>query len=539
MQLQQKPLPPKKLRHYLLRGALYFGILLLLLIPTYIAVANYVLTKNAPVEDSTTVYDSFAMTGPTGVTKHASADINKSLFAIFTELLANGSEVTEVPSTHLTGHYTLEMSNASLSDPYHFYFSVTSPVCYYTTPAGKHFVVDHDLADTFLNSSYAHEMYTAATLPVLTTAATDEVIPSSLSWYYRTQQGAFTQLSSATTTSQQLTYPIANDIAFYFSIEPSFHEVIIRRDGTELYRGSATDIALTLEDRDEVLDFEINAIYNQDSRTNYYGTIVYRFRMQVVEAAQFSLNATQTVAGSCLLLRCEYVKNTEKLEITAEPALPCAPVVFESGELVYALIPLTEAGSYSLRVAYGTIAAPFTLDVTPAPSTAHTPDTGKLGDWVALLEGLPALITEKGAASASALLPNGGFLAPEYEKLFAFGDTVTVAGTPLDETPLPFHLYRTDGAVHTLSAGKVLEVGNDHPLLGTYVIVDHGCGLYTWYVGLSEVQKFVGDPVARGERIGYGGTTLYHDPSVLILTTVGKAAISTDFICNTPSTILQ
>lgn len=523
---------PKKLRQSILRGAMYFGILLLLLIPSYIAIANYMLDKNAPAEDGRTVYSSFEMTGPGGAYKEASDSSNKSLFSIFITLLENGSEVTEVPSTHQAGHYTLTMKNAEVSEQYHFYFSLTSPVCYYTTPQGKSFVVDHDLADTFLNSSFAHEMYAAATLPVLTTAATDEVVPASLSWYYRTQQGAFTQLSTAQTTGQLLTYPIANDIAFYFSIEPSFHEVIIRRSGSEVYRGSASDIALTLEDSDEILDFEINAIYNQDSRLDYYGTVVYRFRMQVVEAAQFSLNTTTLPAGGCLLLRCDYVKNTEKLEITAEPALPCAPIVFEQGEEVYALIPITRIGAHSLRVAYGTIAARFSLTVTPPTSTAHTPDTEQLGDWIALLNVLPELIAQRGASAPSALLPASDFRAPDLERIFAFGDTVTVPGTPLNAAPLPFDLYRASGAICALNAGVVLEVGYNHPVLGSYLIIDHGCGLYTWYAGLSEVQKFVGDPVAYGERIGYGGTTLYREQSVLILTTLGKAAISTDFICN-------
>ena len=107
---------------------------------------------------------------------------------------------------------------------------------------------------------------------------------------------------------------------------------------------------------------------------------------------------------------------------------------------------------------------------------------------------------------------------------------LTVAETALAQTSLPFDLYRQSGSVCALSAGRVLEVGTDLHL-GKYVIIDHGRGLYTWYAGLAEQHVMVGDVVAVSQTIGIAGNALYHEDSVLIMATLGKATISIDYLC--------
>ena len=78
---RQAPLhTTKKLRHVLLRIAMYLGILLLLLIPSYLAIANYMLGQNAPAEDGRVIYTSFDMTGPGGTYRECdTCDICSSL----------------------------------------------------------------------------------------------------------------------------------------------------------------------------------------------------------------------------------------------------------------------------------------------------------------------------------------------------------------------------------------------------------------------------------------------------------------------------
>lgn len=524
------PRQPKNRKAIFLRCMMYFFILLLLLIPTYIAIATLVVQKNAPVDTTHAVYDTLVLTGPDGKRTHASSTINHSLFTMFATLSESGVEVIAIPDSHRAGHYAVSMKNASVIDPYDFYFQFGSSTCYYTTPEGKIFRAEHAQTTAFLNSSFAFEMYDAATLPVLTTAATDEVLPSTLSWFYRTENGLFTERLQKDLAMQTLTYPIANDIAFYFSVPPSSHEILIRRGEELLYRGPSDGISLPLSE-DEVLDFEIVAVFDQNSRLDYYGQITYRFRMQVVEAARFTLNTSTPQMGGLLLIRCENVKNAGKLQITSEPALAAAPIIFERGDHVYAALAASVPGAHALRVTYGTVAASFTLDVQPRTGTAHTVTEDVLqGDWAKLLaQIIPDFILQKGATTDSGLTPTSGFEMPKGKRIFAFADTLLLPEAQAATTPLPFDLYRIDGEVGALSAGRVLEVG-ESAALGKYVILDHGCGIYTYYAGLCETRVHAGDIVAVGETVGLSSAHFYHENTVLIMASAGKAAVSVDFL---------
>ena len=530
------PLKPKKAKFYLGRTLLYLGILLLLLIPTYIAAATYTTQKNAPETNIHTVYDSMDLVGPVSQKQFASAKANVELFSIFTTLCQQGEEVVFIPERYLSGHYTATMSAKDTTDVYEFYFSIEESNCYYTTPAGKIFRTDHEMITKFLNESFAFELYAASTLPVLTTAATDEVIPLSVSWSYRTANGTFVQRTQNNTSSVLSTYPIANDVAFYFSVQPSSHEILIYRNGTQIYAGTSDGISLPLHDN-EILDFEIRATFSPASAQDYHGDIVYRFKMQVVEAAHFTPTKTELFEGDILLLRCENVKNVEKLMISSTPALDATPIVFRRGDYVYAALPMTTAGVKNLQLTYGTVADTFDVTVLPHASTSHTLTASDLGgNWSALLtEKLPALINQMGATEDSGLTPRTITALPT-EKIFGYGDVLHVTDTQIPTTPLPFQLYRASGSVYALAAGQVHFTGSDEHL-GNLVIVDHGCGVYTWYAGLSEVRVRKGDILAVGDTLGLSSTTLYHEESVLIMATLGKSAISLEQLCGAPATI--
>lgn len=529
-------LKPKKGKFHPGRILLYLGVLLLLLIPTYIAAATYTAQKNAPQTDIHTVYDSMTLVGPTAYEQYASTKENTTLFSTFTTLCQQGDEVVFIPDRYYDGKFVATMSAKDTTDVYTFYFSREETTCFYSTPAGKIFRTDHALIPEFLNGTYAFELYAASTLPTLSTAATDEVIPSSVSWSYRTASGTFVERTQITVSNTLRTYPIANDIAFYFSVQPTSHEILIRRDGVLLYSGTSDGISLPLQDG-EILDFEVRAIFSPDSAQDYYGELVYRFRMQVVEAAHFIPNKTQLFEGDILLLYCENVKNVEKLVVTATPALDAEPVIFRRDDAVYAAIPVSTVGTKHLQVTYGTVSGAFDFTVLPHTSTVHTVDAEHLrGDWSALLTTtLPNLIAQRGAQTDSGLTPRTITSLPT-QRIFGYGDVLNVEGTDLSELTLPFQLYRNTGAVHALAAGRVRFVGND-PLLGNYVILDHGCGVYTWYAGLSETRVVAGDILAVGDTLGLSSTTLYHEESVLIMATLGRSAISLEKLCDAPSAI--
>lgn len=513
------------------------AVIILLLIPSYIAIAHYFVRKNNPIVIPETTYSAVTCESPGGAELHAERgddeDADMRLLLIFERLLTGSTSVGALPEG-LSPAYRVVMQTNTGIEQYTFYFSVENGTCYFTDAAGQHHFATPASAEAFLNSPFAFDLYAQATPPVLTTAATDEIIPSALSWSYRTQNGTITELIHTQTTSDLLTYPIANDVAFYFSLEPTDYTVTINRGGSILEFGKSESIRLPSLSEDELLDFEIRAEYFENASTDYYGTVTYRFRMRVVEAATFALDRTQATVGDYLLLSCRNVRNAEKLVITGAPALDAVPIVFKRGDKVYAMIPLSKAGAQHLTVTYGTISDSFDLAVlVNAASTAHTHTQAELRGWSpSLPSDLARWITEKGATSDSGIPLLGAFGSYDTvaTRVFAFGDTLSVGGA--EATALPFELYHMTGNVPALHSGVVREIGT-HATLGNYVLLDHGGGLCSHYFGLSALYVQVSQSVSAGQALGLAGTSGFGrvgESNVLILTTIGRVAVSPDYL---------
>jgi hypothetical protein len=512
------------------------GLVLLLLVPTYLAVIGYFLVKNAPTNTVETYYTGLEITGPSGYVVSAAPEHAESekaaLFECFRLMLSDAVYTPGIPDTHV-GRYTVTMLTNTDPEKYTFHFAPTDGAAYYTDAAGITRRTADNSAEYFLNSPFSFELYAESTPPVLTTAATDEIIPTELSWSYRTEDGTFSELTRINTTQDILTYPIANDVAFYFSLEPSSCTLSIRDGDSLLHSGGLSNISLPQLTQGKVLDFEIEASYGQDSRYNYYGHALYRFRMSVVEAASFSLDVTAGTLGDYFMLTCHNVRNENKLVITASPALTSTPIIFKRGETVYAAIPADTVGERRLTATYGTVSKSFDLTIGERADATDHPfaEEALRGDWSTVLDSaLAGRIETLGATADSGLFTPLEFALPSASATptMRFGDTLTI-GDAESSRLLPFELYEASGAVLAMSGGRVLEIcKNENDPLGKYVIIDHGAGLYTWYCGLSDVKVERGAYVRVGQAIGTAGKTgigLSDKDGFMVLATFGKTAI--------------
>lgn len=512
------------------------GLVLLILIPTYLAVIGYFLVKNAPTNTVETYYTGLEITGPSGYVVSATPEPAESeeaaLFECFRLMLGDSVYTPGIPDTHV-GRYTVTMLTNTEPEQYTFHFAPTDGAAYYTDAAGVTRRTADGSAEYFLNSPFSFELYAESTPPMLTTAATDEIIPTELSWSYRTEDGTFSELTRINTTQDILTYPIANDVAFYFSLEPSSCTLSIRDGDTLLHSGGLSNISLPQLTQGKMLDFEIEASYGQDSRYNYYGHALYRFRMRVVEAASFSLDVTAGTLGDYFMLTCHNVRNENKLVITASPALTSSPIIFKRGETVYAAIPADTVGERRLTATYGTVSKSFDLTIGQrADATNHSFASDDLrGDWVTVLDSaLAGRIEATGATADSGVFTPSEFALPSASAtlMMRFGDTLTI-GDAESSRLLPLELYEASGAVLAMSGGKVLEIcKNESDPLGNYVIIDHGAGLYTWYCGLSDIKVEHGAYVRIGQSVGTAGRTgigLSDKYGFMVFATFGKTAI--------------
>lgn len=520
-----------------LRGLLIFGIVCLLLIPTYIAIFDYVIHRDSPASKRTTAYSLAVLDGPTGQTFTAypvEDGKETGLLEILGALIAGGERISTIPSD-FRNIYQLTMTGDTGTETYRLYCNALSPSLYYADSNGNCFRAAPADAGAFLNGSYAFELYEQSTTPVLTTAATDEIIPTEIEWFYRTQDGTFSKRNAVETTQELRTYPIANDIGFTFSLSPDHYTITVTQNGVSTVyndQGTFTTPQLTEDDR---LDVTITALYSQSTGVEYYGTVTYRFQMNVVEAAQFTPNRTTMIEGGYLILSCKNVQNPQKLQVSTDPQLTGDPVIFRRGETVYAAIPVGEAGTKTLSVTYGTISDSFVLQITPNTGAKNIENP----NWdETLLSALYAWIAEKGTDTPSdTITPSGLFgdhTASGAVRTVSFGDRLLLSDG--STCTLPFELYRGARTVTALSFGTVRETGT-HPLFGKYIILDHGCGLYTWYCGLSELRTTPGAVVAAGEEIGVAGNTgigFDGERNVLVFTTIGKTAISPEELRKSP-----
>lgn len=520
------------------------GIVLLILIPTCLAIIGYLVVKNKPDENIDTYYTSIEVSGPNG--SHFTDTPSSELFEVFRKMITDSIYTTGIPDTHLAGKYTVVIQTNTDAEQYTFHFSTTDSAAYYINASGTIYRTAEDHAELFLNSTYAYELYPQAIPPVLTTAVTDQVTPTQLNWYYQTQNGSFVELSQLTVTNDILGYPIANDISFKFSLEPTSCKLTIKYGDREETYNSIDNISLPTLTQGTELNIHIEADFSESSGNNYYGLAVYNFRMTVVEAASFSLDSTTKCFGDYFLLTCYNVKNETALEIFATPALQSRPLVFRRGDIVYAAIPAdtvcdTSQSPRRLTVTYGSVSDTYTLIIrnTSGANDVLLSSTNLRGEWCEALDSLLTdKLSDKGAVKENEetlkFLPNENFISPveSGSRLIAFGDKLTVREISSEKKTALFEYYSTDGAVVAMEGGYVIETGYDD-LLGNYVILDHGGGIYTWYCGLGSIETFSGTYIRKGERLGVAGQTgfgIAEKNGVTVIATCGKTVISPQYL---------
>lgn len=520
----------------ILRLSVAVGIALLLLIPTYFAIGSYIYVKNAPKDNVETYYTAITVAGAGGSSATVSPDADSELFQCFIGMLSSPNPVSTVKPGH-TAQYSVTYHTNTGNEHYTFYFSPTDTNVYFMDDGGEIFHVTNGNGELFLNSPHAFEAYPQAILPSLQAASTDIILPVEVNWHYRTLDGDFLQLTNAATEPAVKTYGIADNFVSFMLKNPQTAlpfipddcHLTITRDGIALF-----DRAIDVGDLSAPLDlpallgnelFTIRAEYNQKSDVDYYGSLLYRFTMSTTEPAVFEIAERQAAAGGFYLFSARNVERMDQLLFSVASA-PISPIVFKRGDVVYALIPTALLGNErALTVKYGSKNESFPLTVRDADET----------DVTTALQAIPpaldALIAEKGASPSAidgTFTPVGRFSSCGGTLRLPFGANVTEDG---EKHPLPFELYGDVDNVTAIAFGTVREVG-ELTGLGKYVIVDHGCGIYSWYFGLSQLVVSQGDYISVGQRLGKAGTLSFYEESntALLMTTVGKIAVDPAFL---------
>lgn len=496
-----------------------------LFIPSYIAIANYVMAQNAPVDAGSV--STLEISDIDGNIYTLSADDTEAKADIerFIKLNECAMEQTSLPEP-LVGvdYFEFKYYSYDRVSVYKYYFTENPGEAYYVDNNGNAFHINEKDASEFLSTEYARCLYNTTTFPTMT-ISDESVIPQSAEWSYETYSGDIIQLDDIKTGNPtEKIYSMKGAFALNFDIEPDFLTVEILSGGNVVYNDLYANIAnASLEGKN--IDVTVTARWYQSEERACYGEATYKFKAKILLPAVFYMGETTVDPGEFVVITAKNVDDPSAVTFKSEPDLGFTPTFFEDGDVVRALLPInwdvTPNSEVKLQFSYGEVTQEMildigdkkfgssSLDISPAVLYQSRSDT----TLQAFADATDPLLKE----TASVPLWDGVFLEGLDEAKLAkgsaaflkrgFGRKITITAT--GET------YQNDGVDYVAISGEpVLAVNNGNVVYAGYleysgytVIIDHGLGLKSWYYNMSSLNVSVGDSVTKGDTIGYVGTT--------------------------------
>lgn len=419
---------------------------------------------------------------------------------------------------------------------YELYPSTSLSGCMAFDKAGKCYLLDPEDAAALVVRPELEYLYAEYHLPSLTVRSGENVhpiLPLEYVWSYKKADGVYYNDLSAPTSQEILSFNLFADFenGMEFSVEPSHYSFVVRKvedgnDGAEIPVTSLGGLHFT---GDTLVSVEITATWSQASNSAQYGEAHYRFlALYDVPAAVKLLgsenNAVTLTAGGYLSLIAEYTNPAEDLSITFEGQTDNLKFYHhpESGNS-YAFLPVspeTPAGTYPLTVRSGEKEYIYSVTVEERKNEAIISYAPNADDYQAyyapaVLEALHEQLAQLRKASDGTPRLRTDLLFIEVvrgELAYDYGTTVIIGNAEAAEDPglsyLKGKLYHgTEG--HTVEATQqgICVFAGELGAAGNTVVIDHGCGIFSYYCLLDSVSVKAGDQISRAEELGSLGAS--------------------------------
>lgn len=446
--------------------------------------------------------------------------------------------------------YTIRYNSDSTT--FKCYFEEDSELSYLEDQNGNFFSPDALAYSMLLSSKYSEVIYKESVPPTLITPLGEQISPNQVEWTYTLKDGSTKHSSNYKTDESILTYRIAGAISFDFSRTPDVCAITVQAlSGETIFSGSIEDLsALTVEENTELL-ISINAKWKKSSDVTSYGYQDYDFKIICSEPSTFSISSNEAIGGQALLLSVsdvykvdsifyspisslEDIENEIKASDKQSEALKAlysySPIFVKEGSNAYALIPIPADipdTEFTFSISCGISKENITVKLKK--STA----SDALVNGITLTDAQKAefsrILLHLNHSKSDVLLLNDGFILPDS---YGFTQSQKYNTSINNSFTLLGNSYSSNGeigtSVQSANIGAVSAVGFS-PLLGNYVIVDHGMGLLSWYCGLSAVSVKENDILKKGDTIGRAGSSsIFCENGVNILTSVGGVLINPD-----------
>ncbi len=383
---------------------------------------------------------------------------------------------------------------------------------------------------------YLYADYRLPTLAVRSGETVYDILPLDYVWSYKKPNGVYYNDLSAPTSNEILTCNLfANfENLLEFSVEPSHYSFVVRHyeNGTDGYDVPVTSLGGLHFTGDTLVSVEISATWSQASNSAQYGEARYRFLVlydvpAAVKLLQSENNAITVTAGGFLSLVAEYTNPAEALSISFEEVTEDDLKFYYHSEnsSSYAFLPIpsdTPAGTYPLTVYSGEKEYSYSVTVEPPENEDIISVAVNDEDYQAyfapdVLEELQNTLAQlwKNSAGTPYLRTDLLFIeATRGELAYDFGTTVIIGNENAGDSGLSYlkgKLYHgTTG--HTVDASQqgVCVFAGELGILGNVAVIDHGCGIFSYYALLDTLLVEVGDQVSRGKSVGKLGASAEH-----------------------------
>ncbi|MBQ8005181.1 MAG: M23 family metallopeptidase [Clostridia bacterium] len=518
-------------------------IVLLIFIPTYIAIANYITTQNAPLSNN--LVDEIEIWDLDGES-HTVAKTKKSgdLVSFFISMNNRAEKVSELPEPLVgTPFYKVSFISESSAEDYKYYFASSDSLSYVEFPDGTVYQLKSEDVNKFLITPYAISLFPDEKLPVLNTASSDVIVPAKVDWNYKIGK-EFSKLSGFKTTDEIISYDMEGAIDLIFSSDADLYTVKVYDNNSKLILDESTDDLSSLGiNSGSELTFMITAAWYEDIERDFYGEATYNFKTKLLAGAEFFIGnkLDDFVPGDFVAITAYNVSNPERISFKSAPSLGYAPKFYKDGDHHIAFVPLDpeiETDSFVFTLSYGSVEQEINLKLSKKTFGKSTITISKNTAEDLRNESTLAEFDKKFEQICSESESTKYFTEPfvDYSQKahnikasvkIGYGRYVTVSSTKEQYRNIGVDWRVAKGTeIPACNSGKVVYAGID-TYAGRMVVIDHGLGLKTWYLHLDETKVKVGDIVAIGDTIGTAGKTGFAEANgVYTIMTVGNIPVS-------------
>ena len=490
-----------------------------LFIPTYFAVAYYVSAQNAPVTERTveklTVTD---LDGNKFVFDKKEKE-SKEMLSFFIKMNDGAKEVSELPDQLKSNPpYKAVYRSYNKDKVYKYYFTNNPEEAYYVDAQNDIFRINAETAAEFLSTKYAASSYEASEQPKLTVSKQSVLDPFNIEWKYRAGAGEFVSTAYTGSASDKSEFPVSGNLQLDFSNQPDYVTVQIKNGDDVIYNDIYENLTpAIIGETNKTYTVEVNAKWYEASDKEYCGEAKYVFTANVSAPAVFYLGQDTVEHGEFVVITAKNVTDIDSLVFKSEPELNYTPKFYQDGDFVVALVPIgleTEyTPNYVFTLTSGGVTDQLTLTVKEREAKAklYYPASAELisrprtaATLLAFEQAMKSVVDTNEATRYW----EGTFTAPLNRTInTGFGRTrvLSATGTEYVHTGVDYIANIGDQVMAT-NAGKVVYVG-EQTVSGKLVVVDHGCGLKSWYMHMSEITVNVGDVVEKGATLGIVGNT--------------------------------